>query len=398
MSFKKDGIKICCLFFFFIVFCFSFYAPGKISAKLEAPYPPITGHTLTETSSLPDFAIYLFSAGMSLGFLIVFISLVLAGIQYLLSPAIPQMRADARDRAGGAISGLLILVLTYLIITTINPDLKTFTLKPLPKSTLPPITVEMSGVYFYDKAGCSDSNNGEQVDETAQLNTYSLSDLGDLKNKVNSAKIVQDSKSGYISILYDNPDFWGKCLYLNPNAECQSATDPDDGGSFADSASIYRYDFSSSGDGVYFYRKSYFDENGGWFKVANGEIKSGGGGDIYSEWLDNLYFLGDKNECNVPEEEQNCKKYNEKGKCEERYCPSLGDKNISSIKIKGDYLVLLTYAGPGQVCNDTLADSCQEFPTLDDVNKTGPQQIKWEHIRNDKGVIPNCVTIIPIKY
>ena len=71
-------------------------------------------------------------------------------------------------------------------------------------------------------------------------------------------------------------------------------------------------------------------------------------------------------------------------------------KNISSIKIGKDYLVLLTYAGPRESCDDVVNDSCQEFPAPDDVNKTGPQQIKWEEIRNHGGVVPNCVTIIPI--
>ena len=112
--------------------------------------------------------------------------------------------------------------------------------------------------------------------------------------------------------------------------------------------------------------------------------------DIFEERLENLEFI------NVPEEEQDCVEYDTSGVCTWRAPPSLGGENISSIKIHGDYIVLLTYASPGQSCSDTQWSSCQEFPTPDDINKTGPQQIKWQEVRNNYGVVPNHVVIIPV--
>jgi hypothetical protein len=170
---------------------------------------------------------------------------------------------------------------------------------------------------------------------------------------------------------------------------------------FASSASVYTYNFNPDGDGVYFFRKSCFEnqastslqflidkckENrGGWYKVENSEIKG-----IYIKKLEDLIFN------NVPEEEQVCTKYDKNETCVEKTPQSLGGENISSMIIKGDYLVLLVYfdsqdkpLGPWT--------SCQEFPTPENTNKVGPQQIKWENIRNKKGVIPNYLMIIPTK-
>ena len=77
------------------------------------------------------------------------------------------------------------------------------------------------------------------------------------------------------------------------------------------------------------------------------------------------------------------------------FYPNHSQENISSVKIKGNYLVMFVYFGPG----DTSAgiwSACQEYPSVDDANKLGPQQIKWDKIRNN-GNLPNYVMIFPIK-
>jgi hypothetical protein len=135
---------------------------------------------------------------------------------------------------------------------------------------------------------------------------------------------------------------------------------------------------------VYFYRKAYFNEAGGYYKVTNAWIKS------------NPYLDLDKTSFqNVPSDEQDCAEYDNNGKCARRTPPTLGGGNIASVKINGNYIVLFVYVGP----KDELLGpwtSCQEFPTVNDVNKTGPKQIKWENIMHDGNFIPNYVVIIPV--
>jgi hypothetical protein len=383
-------------FFIFLFLGFFCLSISKIfAAGLEVKYPEVAGQIITANSKLPDYVKYLFNAGMSLGFLAVLISLIIAGATYFLSPISVELRSSAKDRASGAISGLLILVLTYLIITTINPQLSFFNSSELPATPPEPAPTKASGVYFY-KSDCFDNN--------IQANTSSIPDLGPLKNKVGYVSTINDS-NGYITILYDNTNFWGKCQYV-VDAGCLSV-DP-----FAASASIYRYDYSPNGDGVYFYRKPCFntqpsnnvndfitqcnkfvDDNdkdivgSGYYKVSNSEISG-----IYIGRLEDLKFE------HVPKNEQNCIKYDKTGKCITRnpQSPSLGGENISSVIINGNYLVLFVYLGP-QDNESGPWTSCQEFPIANDVNRMGPQQIKWQNIRNSNGVVPNYVIIIPIQ-
>jgi len=393
---KLKTLYIClCCFTFFNVLLFALSADITLATGLEVKYPEISGQSITTSTKFPEFALYIFNAGMALGYFSVLISLVIAGVMYVLSPAKPDLVRAAKDRISGAISGLLILTFTYLIITTINPQLNVFKLNELEAI---PEEVETekkpAGVYFYKESGCSDKETQPYIS--------SVPDLGDLKNTVGSVEIVKDdeTKTAYISILYDNTNLWGKCLYVNPNKPCSP------GASWAASASVHQYNFSPNDDGVYFFRKACFNkidqpykditglidyckkQSGGWYKVDNSEIKGIFGGDKGN--LQKLVFN------DVPEEEQNCTKYDKDEKCIQRTPPTLGGENISSIIIRGNYLVLFVYQGPGGTSAGPW-DSCQEFPTSNDVNNLGPQQIKWENIRNNDGVIPNYVLIFPIK-
>jgi hypothetical protein len=344
---------------------------------LEVAYPTIAGQTLTQTSQLPEYVLYLFNAGIFIGFFAVFISLIWAGVMYFVSATSIDLRSDAKDRVTGAISGLLILSLTYLIITTINPQLKFLNFNKLPETPAPEVLEKKPpGIYFYNGSNCSEIST--------QANMSSSADLGQtLKNKINSVGIIQDqaNQTYYVPILYDAINFQGKCQYLNPNKNCHAVSP------FAASVSILKLDINPNGDGVYFYRRSYFNNEGGWYKVSNSEIKG-----IYIKKLEDLKFQG------VPENEQNCLAYNKNGECSKnsRVMPPLSGENISSVKINGNYIVLFIYYGP-QDSSSGPWTYCQEFPTVNDVNKLGPQQIKWENIRNQGNIVPNYVAIIPIQ-
>ena len=207
-------------------------------------------------------------------------------------------------------------------------------------------------------------------------------------------------------MLYSNTNLWGQCQEVDPTITgCQSL------GSFASkssSASIYQYDFhpennNPSDGGVYFFRKSCFNINGqnaydaagliNYCKQNSGgylELKTSDIGGGYESELEKLKFT------NVPKEEQNCTGYDNNGNCVNKNPPTLGGENISSIIINGNYFILLVYSGPNDPDHGPWT-SCQEFPTPYDANKTGPQQIKWQNIRNSSGVVPNYVIVVPIR-
>lgn len=389
------------LFFFFFLAIFVcslifFILPENkiLAAELEVDYPVLaTGAKITPTSGLTEYLKYVFDFGIGIGFIAVLFSLAYAGVLYFLSPAIPSALAKARDRVSGAISGLLILVLFYLIIVTINPYLAIFKLGKLEPVDIPEPNTQSLGVTFYKSAGCS----GE-----SESRTTSVPDFGEnLRNNIYSVGMKQDTenKIAYVSILYDIANFWGKCQYVNPNEACSNVQN------FASSASIHQYDFKPKGDGIYVYRKSFNqtqgkEENktGGYLKISNSEIASS---KIAILNLKQLRFTGTSpnydnlNDCTVPITEQNCVKYDEKGKCIQRECPKLDKENISSINIAGNYAVLLVYFAPGDPRYGPWS-YCQEYASVEDVNKEGPQNVKWDAVRS-RNQDPNFIVIIPIK-
>lgn len=361
---------------FIVLFCSSTFA-----VALEVEYPTLsTGASITSDTPLPEYFKYVFDFGIFLGFFIIFLTLVFAGVLFLLSPAVPNAREMAKDRISGAITGLLILATVYLIITTINPELKFFRLNELDAIPPPPDPEQQAGVYLYNQSNCS-----PPVPESP--NIISIPDLGPLTNRVNAVDIVQHPNEGlyYISILYDSPNFWGRCQYISPNSRCVSVTP------FAASASIYQYDDSPSDEGVIFYRKSFYSRQSGWYKVSNSEIQNTGSNNFYTVELAKLKFN------DVPKNEQDCVKWDIKGLCTEREPPNLAGENISSIEIKGNYVVLLIYFDEADTEKGPWS-FCQAFPTKDDINKDGPKQIKWENIRNlSTGRLPNWMIIFSVK-
>lgn len=388
-KYLKFNLKISA---FLIIFCLLIFIPStKIFAEfeLEIEYPQtITGSTITGGSDLSEYLKYVFDAGLSIGFTLVFLTLVISGIFYFVAPVSPSAMAAAKERFYGAISGLLILLLTYLIITTINPYLSVFRTSQLEKVEIQIPESTRPGVLFYKSKDCSNENT---------IYNQNVPDLDNLKNKVNSVRILQDSSNSiyYISILYDNINYWGACQYINPNTGCQEVKIS------ASSASIYEYDFNPDGDGVYIYRKSHSsvsgkeeNKSGGYLKIKNSEIKTSAGKSLYFRRLSDLAFVGNGGECTVPKDEMDCAFWKDSGLCERYECPSLNEKNISSISINGDYLIILMHRAD----NDTglLSTYCQAFPTENDYNKIGPQQIKWDPI-NSSGYEPTHILIIPIK-
>ncbi|MBI3337426.1 MAG: hypothetical protein HY005_02260 [Candidatus Staskawiczbacteria bacterium] len=370
-------------FTFFTIFSFIFF-DFSFAAELNVEYPALsTGANINSQTPITEYLKYVFDFAVFFGFFTVFLSLVFAGVLYLLSPAIPSALEKAKDRISGAISGLIIIVTVYLIITTINPALsifKTTDLKTLPPQSPVP---RQAGVYLYNEANCPVFKNN--IPNHSFFSSTSSFDLERSSKQIQSAEIVHDWQYNehYIGILFENPKFWGKCKYIDPNKNCENNIEP-----FASSISIYKYNYSPKSGGVTFYRKPFFDHSGGSYQVQGPNT-----GGIYIKELKKLTFE------NVPEKEKKCVKWDNKGICTKKETQDLSGENIASIKIDGDYLVLLVYFDKEKPDPDYGPwTSCQVFGVFGDKDKEGPREIKWENLRNlNSGDLPNYVLIFPIE-
>jgi len=108
-----------------LIVCFLplYYSFGM---ELNWPNSP-AGTPLNDTSDLTMFVQYVYEWGIALGGLAAFVSLVIAGFQYLTSVGDPTKMSEAKGRATSAVFGLVLLLGSWLILNTINPDLTSLT-------------------------------------------------------------------------------------------------------------------------------------------------------------------------------------------------------------------------------------------------------------------------------
>jgi len=120
--FAKDK-KILFFLFIFLISCVAFRASAL---ELSWPSSPGPEHIiLTESTPLPKLVQYFYEWGIALGGFAAFIALIIAGFQYLTSVGRPEAMKEAMDRIQSAIFGLVLLLASWLILNTINPQLTT---------------------------------------------------------------------------------------------------------------------------------------------------------------------------------------------------------------------------------------------------------------------------------
>jgi hypothetical protein len=123
---KTKKSKILVLFLLLFLFLGASFVFAQKS--LEVTYPQIPG-ALTPTTTktaLPDYIRYIFQLSLFVGALIAFGSFIYGGVRYLISGGSPSAQKDAQSQMSAGILGLIILISTYIILNTINPQLVTF--------------------------------------------------------------------------------------------------------------------------------------------------------------------------------------------------------------------------------------------------------------------------------
>lgn len=123
----KNSTKIIIITLLFLPI-FSFAA-----LDLEYGYPQLpTGQTISTASSLGDVITYFVAWAIIIGALIAFISLIIAGSQYLASTGRPEAMGQAKNRIFNSFLGLTILLGSYLILMTVNPQLIVMEIEKVP--------------------------------------------------------------------------------------------------------------------------------------------------------------------------------------------------------------------------------------------------------------------------
>jgi len=132
----------------FLVSNFAVLAQETEGQPLEITYPEVPGLTERPTSvktALPDYVKYLFNFAVMISGLVAFAVLIFGGARYATSAGEPAVMNDAKSQMFAGVLGLVVLLSSYVILTTVNPQLVIFRAEPKP----------LGGVTLYDEPDCA---------------------------------------------------------------------------------------------------------------------------------------------------------------------------------------------------------------------------------------------------
>jgi len=200
---KFVNLKFAILFCLFLSFLFASCCFAK---TLEITYPslPNAQAPVSTKTFLPKYVNYIFTLAISLAGLIAFGSLIYGGVRYLTSVGSPTALSDAREQIFAGILGLIILLCSYLILSTINPQLVTM------QPTLTPL---QQGIELYPSQNCED--NPEISTDDPLKTAVSMPDLGGMTIK--SVKFL--SKPEELEVYFYKDKNWkGDQQRIEPGA------------------------------------------------------------------------------------------------------------------------------------------------------------------------------------
>ena len=130
---KNKKLILVCIFSFVLLGTLLSASAYAAPIKLNVNYPciPAPGGCIDldciETGAcaptIANIIITIFVAAIWVGGLVAFISLVYTGIQFIVGGESPSVRAAARERLKNVVWGIVILLLTYLVLNFINPQI-----------------------------------------------------------------------------------------------------------------------------------------------------------------------------------------------------------------------------------------------------------------------------------
>lgn len=141
-------------FFFLAGFLLLAFAPFIFAqqSELEIKYPELCppdascAESPNTTRELPSVIKYLFNLGIAVSGFIAFGSFVYGGIKYLFSAGNVAALQDARDQIAASLLGIVVLFGSYMLLTTINPQLVVLQLSKTGAAR--------AGIILYTQAGC----------------------------------------------------------------------------------------------------------------------------------------------------------------------------------------------------------------------------------------------------
>lgn len=294
------------------------------SAALASEVPEFA-----DSTSLGSYVQKVFTIIIEVAAAIATLAFAIGAVSLIISGDNSEARSDAKDRMKSAVIGLILIIASYGILKTINPQIISLKLSSTEEVELPS-SPPAPGVYLFSDSGCKKSIGGPII---SSADGYS--DIG-------SIKIIKDDNIDYGAIIHAAGVYTdgGECTDIIKDEGC-NPVELD----VAHSISVFAINAkNSSGDGVVFYSKPHgwsTGQNAGYYKVADSKImETRDGYRIDSDEMNFNYTNVDV----VATEKYKCTGHDD-GEVEGENCSFDACETFQdcpgSIEIRGDYLVAL---------------------------------------------------------
>jgi hypothetical protein len=100
-----------------------FLSLSLVSPALAGFSYTIGGITITDKTTAAELIMYFFNIGIMIGSFLAVVMVIMAGFNYLTSGGNPGKLEESKKRIQNSIFGIVILIGSYLILNTVNPDL-----------------------------------------------------------------------------------------------------------------------------------------------------------------------------------------------------------------------------------------------------------------------------------
>ncbi len=167
-----------------LIFAVLFAANLVFAREMEVSLPQMSSLNLP---LLPDYVKYIFNFAVGIAGFIAFCCLIYGGARYVFSAGNPTAMADANDQIFAGIIGLVVVLGSWLLLITVNPQL---VILKFSREPTPPIE-ETIGVYLCENVG----GTGCQVFTSSAA-------LGDFGKDVKLIKFKNPDNNAYGAVLH----------------------------------------------------------------------------------------------------------------------------------------------------------------------------------------------------
>lgn len=393
------------LIFFLIVLLLPLGSVEAAERRLEIKYPEVPGvPTPTMEGGIPNYIKYIFNFLIWASGFIAFGVIVYGGFKYLTSTGSPEKIKDAKDQISAALLGLLILFGSYLVLTTINPQLIIFQVEVPP--VLPTLKAgvllckePVGEVYSFDQIRESAAGKPKVVQEEIKKqlekilkkvdkNCWRPPGSGEIESEFNDrvkyVYLISTEAAHYGAILYDESKFGGQADIMYTTREPIRIISYDGIEIKPSSVKVFLFHEPRPEAAVTLYEKIDFNkEDPEKYKSKKYNV----------DWLA-TDFIKDNIFLNKVDEQ--CKDITKEGRCK---CHTWGEKcpsKIGSMRVEGK-LITIFFRDSGDCRGDWGGKTIIDIHIKTDTNLNNDLMGRWceeTKLRNEKFPCAACMIII----